>query len=249
MLLIDITRHLPVELHVLVAIALPLQIHGEDKRMIIPSHTIQGMPAVQPKLNYTAGHVSSMALVKQHFSSYHVRVQNIPRARFGGGGGGGLVGFWKVMNCIGNCFEIAFTIIDDADILQKIDGARLKISICVRKDSSSSWTPLGVELVKGGLSFLTPISRKSVVSGFIDAEQFAKDNKVGLNGIATGEFMHDKLLPFKLKTEDLPKTFKSRKRNKRNKRSLVVYNHVFIIMFIITLSINVLQVQHDCQTK
>ena len=113
------------------------------------------------------------------------------------------------MNCIGNCYEIAFTVIDNADILQKIDGARLKISICVRKDSSSSWTPLGVELVKGGLSFLTPISRKSVASGFIDAEQFAKDNKVSLYGITTGEFVHDKLLPFKLKTEDLPKTFTS----------------------------------------
>ena len=48
-----------------------------------------------------------------------------------------------------------------------------------------------------------------MASGFIDAEQFAKDNKVGLYGIATGEFVHDKLLPFKLKTEDLPKTFTS----------------------------------------
>ena len=68
---------------------------------------------------------------------------------------------------------------------------------------------MGVELVKGGLSFLTPISRQRVASDFIDTERFAKDNKVGLYGIATGEFVHDKLLPFKLKTEDLPKTFTS----------------------------------------
>ena len=65
-------------------------------------------------------------------------------------------------------------------------------------------------------------------------ERFTKDNKVGLYGTATGEFVHDNLLPFKIKMEDLPQMFKSK--NKRNKRSLVVYNHVFIIMFIITLS-------------
>ena len=42
----------------LVAIALPLQIHGEDKRRkIIPSHTIQVMPAIPRKLSYTIDYI------------------------------------------------------------------------------------------------------------------------------------------------------------------------------------------------
>ena len=36
----------------------------------------------------------------------------------------GLVGFGEAMNCIGKSYEIAFTVINDTDILQKIDGSQ-----------------------------------------------------------------------------------------------------------------------------
>ena len=85
--------------------------------------------------------------------------------------------------------EIAFAVLDDAHIVQNVGGVRLKIAIYFRRDSSDSLTPLGVELVKGGLSFLTPISRESVGRNFINAERHAKINTLGLYSIATSEFV------------------------------------------------------------